>query len=118
MGIEALFPDFVKVPIIVLVSALLLLTHAARRYPHVEWLQKFKLPDNRTEAQKQRARRTGNILTGIEMIGVGLLIPLGYAIMTVMFMSSIGPIEMVLVGAASLLCVGFGIFVIIKARTL
>jgi hypothetical protein len=107
MGIESLFPDFVKVPIMVLVAALLLAPWAARRYPHVEWLQKLKLPDKRMEAQKRKARQTDNFLTGVQLIGFGLLFPPGYAVT-----------EMLIVGAASVLCIGLGIFVIVRARTL
>lgn len=118
MGIESLFPDFVKIPIIVLVSALLLAPWAARRFPHIHWLKKLQLPDHRTEAQKRKARQAGNILTGVQMIGFGLLIPPGYLVTEVMFMSSMGPMEMLIVGAASVLCIVLGIFVVVKARTL
>ena len=118
MGIDSLFPDFVKVPIMAVVAALLVLPQAARRYPRIEWLQPFKLRDNRTEAQKQKARQTQNFLTGLELIGFGLCIPPGYALLEVMFMSSMGTMEMFLVGGASLLCVGLGIFVMVRRRTL
>ena len=118
MGIDALFPDFVKVPIMGLIVALFVLVQAARRYPHVEWLRPFYFPDRRTEAQKQRARHSGNIMAGIQMIGFGLVIPVGYAILDIMMFSTMSRPEMMIVSGCSILCVALGIFVMARARTL
>ena len=116
MGIDALFPDFIKVPIMGIIATVFVLSQAARRYPHVEWLRKFELPDRRTPEQKRRAERSGQIMAGIQMILLGLVIPPGYLILEVMFMSDPSTLEMVLVGSGSLLCIGFGITAIVKAR--
>lgn len=78
MGIDGFLPDSVKLFLLGLMAAVFVLSRAARRYPQVDWLQKFQLRDYRTEEQKRRARRSGNIMAGIEMILMGLAIPAVY----------------------------------------
>lgn len=116
MFIESFLPDSVKLIVICLTAAVIILTKAARRYPHVEWLQKFHLPDYRTEEQKRRARRAGNIIAGIEMIGIGLVIPVVYFITTVMFFSEMSTGALLAAGSLSVLCIGFGVMAIAKSR--
>lgn len=117
MGIESFLPESVQLILMGAMAAVFVLSQAARRYPHVEWLRKFNLPDNRIEEQKRRARRSGNIFAGVEMILMGLAIPAVYLVMTVMFFSEMTTGELLLVGASSLLCIGFGIWAIAKSRT-
>lgn len=98
------------------VLGLFALSQAARRRPDVPWLQKFNLPDHRTEQQKRRARRSQNIIVGIEMIGAGLLLPLAYLFSTVLFFfSGVSPVALGVTILCSLALIGFGIRAIVKA---
>lgn len=118
MGIESLLPDSIKLIVAGLIASLFVLSQATRRYPHVEWLRRFQLRDNRTEEQKRRARRSGNTFAGIEMIFLGLAIPAAYLVLTTMFFGEMTSVELVVVAAGSLLCIGLGIMAIAKARSL
>ena len=117
MGMGSLLPDVVKEILMGLTAGILVLSWAAPKYPHVTWLQKFHLRDPRSDVQKQRARRSGNIMAGLQLIGMGLLIPLGYLVITAMFFSEITTTELLIVGTASLLCIMGGITAIVKARS-
>jgi uncharacterized membrane protein len=91
------------------------LTQLARRYPDIEWLRHFKMPEL-PAAQRERHRKRSERLAGIEMILVGVLLPLGYLLLTVMTFSSISPLWLTGVIAASALCIGFGIYALVKNR--
>jgi hypothetical protein len=98
------------------IIVLFLLSRATRRYPHVEWLQSFKFNDPRTEEQKRRARRTGEIMGGIELIGIGAAAPPVYLLSTVFMFSNPNPAILaasIVFGVAFIL---LGIRAIVKAR--
>jgi hypothetical protein len=93
------------------------LSAAARRYPHLTWLQGFATAFPRLpEEQRRRARKRGDLHAGVELILLGLALPLGYAALTLMTFSSYTTSGTVLVGAGSVLCVGLGIFAIWHSR--
>lgn len=73
---------------LVLAGTLLLvfgLSALSRRFPHVRWLQAFRYERPQlTEKQRERWRRRGMIHSGIELILMGLVLPMGYAALTVM----------------------------------
>ena len=82
----------------------------SRRFPHVAWLQIFRYNFPRlTEEQQARMRQRANIHAGVEMILLGLALPLGYLAVTVMFFNDVTTIGTVLVLAASVLLIGFGV---------
>ncbi len=116
MGIESLSPDAIKLPILGIIATVFVLSQAARRYPHVDWLRKFEFPDHRTPEQKRRAARSGQIVGGLEMILIGIALPFGYLVLTVMFMNEPSADALLLVGGGSLLCIAFGVAAIVKAR--
>jgi hypothetical protein len=117
VGIESLLPDSVKIPVLGVITLVIVLSALASRYPAIEWLQRFRVRDNRSDEQKARARRSSNILAGAEMVMMGLAIPFVYGIATVMFFNDFGTGEMLVVGAVSLLCVGLGMWTLAKARS-
>jgi hypothetical protein len=116
MGIGML-PEAIQTIVVVVGMTVFGLTMAARRYPQVEWLQHFRVRDMRTEEQKRRARRRANIMGGAQMILLGLAIPPGYAILDLMLFSSMSQLELIIVCAVALVCIGIGITAIVRSRT-
>lgn len=89
----------------------------ARRFPDVTWLQplRFRLPQP-SVAQQARMRRRANAHAGIEMILLGICLPLGYVALTVMFFHSFTAMGVVAVLAGSALCIALGISAIRRSR--
>lgn len=52
----------------------------------------------------------------MELILAALVIPMGYVVLKVMFFTAFGRGEMLLVGAISLLCLGLGVFILVRNR--
>ena len=91
------------------------LTQAARRRPDIAWLRPFVLPQL-PAAQRERQRRFAERIAGIEMIVLGFALPPGYLILTMMTFSSVEPLWLAGTIAASVACIGAGIWVIVKHR--
>lgn len=93
------------------------LSTIARRRPDIAWLQgvrnAFPQP---TDEQRQKQRRRANVYAGAELILLGLIIPIGYLALTVMMFNDITMPMLLLVSAASLLCIGLGIAAIRSNR--
>lgn len=81
----------------------------ARRFPDVPWLQHFDLGSRLTEEQRARLRRRANRSAGVELIALGFGIPLVYFALKMAFFQETRPIELAIVVAASLLCIGLGV---------
>ncbi|HYN82820.1 MAG TPA: hypothetical protein VES88_15130 [Gemmatimonadaceae bacterium] len=113
--VESFLPESVKMVLMGIVSVVIVLSALARRMPDVAWLQTFKLQDKRTEEQKRKAQRSANILGGFEMILAGVALPAVYVISTVMFFNEPSQGALLLVGALSVLLIGIGVRVILKA---
>lgn len=93
------------------------LSALSRRFPHVAWLQHFQLPHGRlTEEQQARARRRANVYAGAQLILLGVVLPLGYLVLTVMTFSTVSTGGMALVLAGSALCIVLGIIAIVQGR--
>lgn len=105
---------------IALVSALGLLyglSALSRRFPRVAWLQLFRFePPHMSEEQRTKARRRANVYGGVELIMLGIGLPLAYVAMTVMFFNEIAAIEMALVLTGSALCIGLGVTALWRSR--
>jgi hypothetical protein len=87
----------------------------SRRLPHVTWLQRFRLPHSRlTEEQQARMARRSSILAGAHLILVGLILPLGYVVVTVMMFNVPTAKALTLVLAGSVLCIVLGITAIVR----
>jgi hypothetical protein len=91
------------------------LTQLARRYPGIDWLRHFRLPEL-PAALRERNRKRAERIAGAEFILMGLVLPLGYVVLTVMTFSSIDSLWLTGVITASLLCIGAGIYAIVKNR--
>ncbi|MGQ0641563.1 MAG: hypothetical protein ACT4P6_12485 [Gemmatimonadaceae bacterium] len=86
----------------------------ARRLPNVEWLQHFRFDKHLTEEQKARMRRRANVHAGVELILLGVILPLGYVALTVMFFNSFTPMGIALTLAGSGLCIALGVTAIAR----
>jgi hypothetical protein len=109
-------PEPVKIALVGVLAIFAVLVTAANALPDVAWLRPFRLNQNLTEAQKARMRRRANRLAGIELIGLGLLLPIGYLVATVMMFNEIDPLTMALTLAGSILCIGLGLWAMFTSR--
>jgi hypothetical protein len=93
------------------------LSWLARRLPHVAWLQPFRitLPEI-SEAEREKRRRRANVYAGVELIIMAVIIPFGYFVLELMFLSETTAIEIALVGASSILLFALGVMAIRSSR--
>jgi hypothetical protein len=100
-----------------LLAVVLGLSALSRRFPHIAWLQVFRYHrPPLSEAQPARWRQRTNVYVGLELILMGVVLPMGYAALTVMFFNEFTTAGMVLVGGGSLLLVGLGVTAIWRNR--
>jgi hypothetical protein len=91
------------------------LSALSRRFPHVGWLQHFRFErPHLSEEQQARMRRRANVHSGIELILIGIVLPIGYVALTVMMFNDITAKAMIMVLAGSGLCIGLGITAIVR----
>jgi integral membrane sensor domain MASE1 len=92
------------------------LSALSRRFPHVAWLQHFRITRPQlTEEQQARMRRRVNVSAGAQLILFGLILPLGYLVLTVMTFSAVRTGTLALVLAGSVLCIVLGITAIVQS---
>ena len=89
------------------------LSAAAKRRPDIEWLQSFKLPELPRQ-QRERHRKLSNRLAGMQLILLGLCLPIGYVVLTAMTFSNFDTWWMIGVGLASLGCIALGITALVQ----
>ncbi len=85
------------------------LSALSRRLPDVAWLQAFRFDKHLTEEQKAKMRRRANVHAGVELILLGITLPMGYVVLTVMMFNSFSAMGITLVAAGSVLCIALGI---------
>src|SRR5919197_3353894 len=79
-------PERLKLALAALIVVVMVLALLGKQYPDVAWLQVFRSPANRlTNEQRTRIRRSQNRLAGVELILAGVIVPLAYFALTVMF---------------------------------
>jgi hypothetical protein len=86
----------------------------SRRFPHVPWLQHFRLPWL-TEEQPARMRHRAAAYAGAQLILLGLVLPLGYLVLTVMTFNTVRTGTLAIVLAGSVLCILLGITAIVQS---
>jgi hypothetical protein len=109
-------PEPVKTALLGVLAIFAILVTAANSLPNVAWLRPFRLNQNLSEAQKARIRRRANVSAGLEMIGLGLLLPVGYIMLTVMMFNEIDPLTMGLILAGSVVCIGLGFWAMFSSK--
>lgn len=91
------------------------LSALSRQFPHVGWLRHFRIPRPQlTKEQQARMRRRANLHAGAHLILLGLVLPLGYVVLTVMTFNTVRSAVMAIVLAGSVLCIVLGIVAIVQ----
>ena len=89
----------------------------SRRFPDVAWLQVFRYNMPRlSEEQRAKIRQRSNIHAGIELILIGIVLPIVYVVGTVMLFNEPTTTGTVLVLAGSLLLIALGATAIWRNR--
>jgi hypothetical protein len=114
--LQQLWEGFQLVVVVAFV-AIFVLSKAAPGNPRLAWLMKFKLQDRRTDEQKRRARRSAQFMGGLQLIALGLALPLVYVGSTVILWGDLSSAFLNGTVAVAVLMVIAGITVIVKART-
>jgi hypothetical protein len=98
-----------------IVAVIFGLRAASRRFPHIAWLQHFhfELPQL-SEQQRKRMQRRSAVLAGVELILLGIVLPLGYVVLTVMMFNEVTRKAMVMVLTGSVVCIGLGVTAIVQ----
>jgi hypothetical protein len=86
----------------------------SRRFPHVAWLQHFRLPWLSKEQQARTGRRAA-VYAGAQLILLGLVLPLAYLVLTVMTFNTVRTGTLAIVLAGSVLCILLGITAIVQS---
>lgn len=105
--------DALKLVAAIIALTFMALSWAADRRPDVAWLQKFRVPEL-YPGQRERRRKQANRLAGMEMILVGLCLPIGYVMLSVMTFSSLDPWWIAGVTLVSMGCIVAGISALVK----
>jgi uncharacterized membrane protein YqjE len=112
---ETFFPDSVKAVLLGLIAVAFVLSRLACWFPHVAWLQLFRLPViQMSEEQREKRRRSGNRMAGLEMVLVGIGLPVLYIASTIMFWSDPQPIPLIIVITCSVICIAVGIWIFVR----
>jgi hypothetical protein len=86
------------------------LSALSRRFPHISWLQLFRYdPPRLSEERRSLMRRRANFYAGVELILLGIVLPMLYVASTVMLFNNFSTIGLILVFAGSALCIGLGV---------
>jgi hypothetical protein len=86
------------------------LSALSRRFPDVAWLQAFRYdPPRLSQEQRARMRRRVNIHAGIQLVLAGIVLPMLYVAVTVMFFNDFTTTASALVVTGSLLCISLGL---------
>jgi hypothetical protein len=68
-----------------LVVLLVALSAMSRRFPHVGWLQLFRFnTPHLSDERRARMRQRANVYAGVELILLGIVIPIAYFALTIM----------------------------------
>src|SRR5919109_5160430 len=112
---DALFPDRLKAILLGLIAIVFVLSRVARRFPDVAVLQVFRLPViQMSDAERERRRRSGNRMAGLEIVIAGLAFPFLYFASTIMFFNEPTAIATVVVSICSVLCIAVGIWIFVR----
>jgi hypothetical protein len=98
----------IQVIILALLGALFGLSALSRRYPHIRWLQAFRIKRPQvSEEQRARMQRRANIHAGIQFILLGLGVPAVYVVSSVMMFNDPSTAGLIISGT-----VGFALMVV------
>lgn len=108
----------IQLAVLVLIAAAFGLAVLVRKSPNAGWLQTFRDAFPRlTDEQRAKVRREGDFYAGMEFILLGIALPPLYMVSTMMLFSGVTTRGLVLVVAASMLCIALGVTAIWKNRS-
>jgi hypothetical protein len=115
--VETFLPNSVKAILLGLIAIVFVLSRLARSFPHVAWLQIFRLPlVQMSEEQRAKQRRFSNRMASLEMVLAGIILPLLFFGSTMMFFNEPETLPTLIVTACSVLCIGLGIWIFVRNR--
>ena len=89
----------------------------SRRFPHVPWLQLFRHNAPRlSDEQRAKIRQRANVHAGIELILLGIVVPMLYFASTVMMFDEPSATGTAIALASALLLIGLGTAAIWRNR--
>jgi hypothetical protein len=103
----------IQLIILVVLGAVFGLSALSRRYPHIGWLQAFRI--NRpqlSEAEKARMQRRANIHAAIQFILLGFGVPVVYVGSSVMMFNDPSTLGLIISGSIGFALIVFGIIAI------
>ena len=107
----------IQLVLVGLLAAVLGLSALSRRFPQVAWLRVFRYDAPRLSPQQRATlRQRSNIHAGIELILMGIVLPLLYVAGTVMFFNNFSRAATTVVCACSAFCIGLGVAAIWRNR--
>jgi hypothetical protein len=113
--VETFLPESLKAILLGLIATAFVLSRLAHWFPHVAWLKVFRLPVvQRSEEQREKRRRLGNRMAGLEMVFAGIVLPLLYFGSMIMFFSEPQTIPIIIVTACSAICIALGIWILVR----
>lgn len=100
-----------------ILAAVFGLSALSRRFPGVGWLQRFRYEFPRqSEEQRERMRRRANIHAGVELILLGVVLPMGYVAVSMMSFNTPTPTALAVVSGFSVLLIVLGVIGIWRNR--
>ena len=116
MTLEKIWEAFQLVVVVAFVG-IFVLSRVAPGHPRLAWLRKLKLEDRRSEEQKRRARQSAQVMGGLQLIVLGLSLPLLYVGSTVIMWGDLSSAFLNGTMAVAVLIIIAGITVIVRSRT-
>jgi len=111
----AILPDSVKAILLGFLAVMFGLNRLAHAFPHIGWLQPFRLPVRQmSEEERIRRRRGANRLAGLEIVLAGVVLPLLYFIPTMMMFNEPKPVPTFIIGVCSVACITVGIWIFVR----
>jgi hypothetical protein len=99
-------------------AVLLGMSALSRRFPHIAWLQLFRHNAAQlTEEQRARIRQRANLHTGIELILLGIVVPIVYFASTIMMFNEPTAAGTLIALAIAALLIGIGTAAIRRNRS-
>lgn len=112
---ESFLPESIQLFLGAAIATAFVLNRLARYFTHISWLQWFRLPELKlSDVEKSRRKRSGNLRAGIEIVGLGLIIPVFYFGLSLIFFNTPETFDTVIVMAISIAFIILGVFVFVR----
>jgi len=107
----------IQLIVLVILAVVFGLSALSRRYPHIGWLQAFHIKrPPLTEAQRARMQRRSNIYVAIQLMLLGLGVPVLYVVSSIMMFNDPSRTGLVISAIIGLALIVLGIVAIWSTR--